>query len=108
MHQHSSHSTGMLTIGLTADSSRCAMQMAQGVAVGTEDDARPAQLPTRPSRLPRNAKAAAAIAISAHVEDHNVTLSMCDRHVQRGRPRGCQPTWCGGEDALLGSGRWCR
>jgi hypothetical protein len=72
MHQHSSHSIGTLTNGLTADSSRCAMQRAQGVAVGTEDDARPAQRPTRPSRLPRNAKAAAAIAISAHVEDHNV------------------------------------
>jgi hypothetical protein len=70
--QHSTHSTGTLTNRLTADSSKCVMQMAQGVAVETDGDARPARLPPRPIRLPRNAKAAAAIAISAHVEDHNV------------------------------------
>jgi hypothetical protein len=72
MHQHSTHPIGTLTNGLTADSIRCAMQRAQGVAVRLEGDAQPAHLPQRPHRLSRNAKAAAAIAISAHVEDHNV------------------------------------
>jgi hypothetical protein len=106
MHQHSSHFIGKLTNGrrLTRVDLPCRgrrvwqwgwrtmlgpprFPLAQVVCRETPSRRRPLQ---------------SALTSKTTTADHHVLRV-------RGRPCGCQPAWCSGQDALLlGLARWCR